>query len=162
MELKIAVIVPTVRPEKYVEFMDAWAPLFYKHKVKTFIVRDGDEPTVNYDSVKDVMGEYADLIYNHNDGVRNLGFAKAYQCGYDIFISFDDDVRPIGDPIQDHLDVLNSKVPISWMNAANEVYLRGFPYGVREEAEVVFSHVKKLKKLESKQKKNIIQILKDV
>jgi reversibly glycosylated polypeptide/UDP-arabinopyranose mutase len=136
----IAIIVPTVRPEKFKEFMHAWQDLFLKHDIRLYVVNDGDKPTVNGRSVKEVMGEYSDLIYNHNDGVRNLGFAQAYKDGADIFITLDDDTLPIGDPIQDHIDALNKNYPISWMNTTNEDFMRGFPYGIRQEAECVLSH----------------------
>lgn len=137
----IAAIIPTIRPEKYEkEFLPAWQPLFDKHNVKVYKVVDGDKPTVNGLSVSDVMGGRFDLIHNFNDGVRNLGFAKAYKDGAGIFISLDDDTLPLGDTIQDHLDALDKRFPISWMNTVDEVYMRGFPYGLREEAECVLSH----------------------
>lgn len=136
----IAVVVPTVREEKLKEFLLAWDGLFKKHNVMLYVVKDGKNPTVNGESVKSVMGKYSKLIYNFNDGVRNLGFAKAYKDGADIIISLDDDVLPCGDTIQDHLDVLNTKQPISWINTVDDIYMRGFPYGIREESEVVFSH----------------------
>ncbi len=137
---KIAVVVPTVREEKLKEFLSAWSDLFLKHNVSLYIVRDGKKPTVNGESLKSVMGKYSKLIYNFNDGVRNLGFAKAYKDGADIIISLDDDVLPCGDTIQDHLDILNTKQPVSWINTVDDIYMRGFPYNVREESEVVFSH----------------------
>ncbi len=136
----IAVIVPTIREEKLKEFLNAWDFLFKKHKVALYIVRDGEKPTVNQFTVEGVMGEYKDLIYNFNDGVRNLGFAQAYKDGADIFISLDDDVLPDGDTIQDHLDVLNTRKEISYMNSVDDIYMRGFPYWARNEAQVVFSH----------------------
>jgi hypothetical protein len=136
----IAVVVPTIREEKLKEFLLAWTPLFKKHNVNLYVVRDGKKPTVNGESVKSVMGKYSNLIYNFNDGVRNLGFAKAYKDGADIFISLDDDVLPEGDPIQDHLDILNTKQPVSWINTVDEIFMRGMPYNVRTEAKVVLSH----------------------
>lgn len=147
----IAIVVPTIREEKFEEFIGSWAFLFTKHKVNLYVVRDGKKPTVqkiNYEtgeiskeySVKDIMGKYSKLIYNFNDGVRNLGFAMAYKDGADIVVSLDDDVLPEGDTIQDHLDILNTRQPISYMNSTEEVYMRGFPYWARQEAEVVFSH----------------------
>lgn len=137
---KIAVVVPTCREEKYQEFLKAWDTLFKKHNVILVTVRDGEHPTVNGFSIEDVMGEYKDLIYNKNDGVRNLGFMYAYKTGADIIISLDDDVVPDGDTIQDHIDALSKRYPVSWMNTAQETYMRGFPYGIREEAECVLSH----------------------
>lgn len=136
----VAVIVPTIRKESWERFIQAWQPLFDKHKVNLYKVEDGENPTCNGESVKDIMGEYSDLIYNFNDGVRNLGFAKAYKDGNEIFISLDDDTIADGDTIQDHLDVLNSRQPISFINSTDDIYMRGFPYWARQEAEVVFSH----------------------
>lgn len=138
--MRIAVIVPTIREDKLKVFLNAWDFLFKKHNVSLYIVRDGKNPTVNGLSVKEVMGKYSNLIYNFNDGVRNLGFAKAYKDGNEIFVSLDDDVLPEGDTIQDHLDILNTRQPISFMNAVDDIYMRGFPYFAREEAPVMFSH----------------------
>jgi reversibly glycosylated polypeptide/UDP-arabinopyranose mutase len=145
--MKIAVVVPTCREEKYKDFMQAWMPLFIKHDVMLCTVMDGDNPlsfnskkTGDFKSVSEVMGKYSDLIINHNDGVRNLGFAVAYEEGADIIISLDDDVEPIGDPIEDHIRALEARYPVSWMNTVDEVYMRGFPYNIREEAECVLSH----------------------
>ena len=136
----IAVVVPTIREEKLKEFLSVWTLLFEKHNVRLYVVRDGKNPTVNGESVKSVMGKYSDLIYNFNDGVRNLGFAKAYKDGADVIVSLDDDVLPEGDTIQAHLDILNTRQPVSYMNSVDDIYMRGFPYWAREEAEVVFSH----------------------
>lgn len=151
----IAVIVPTIREEKLKEFLNAWEFLFLKHNVTVYVVKDGVKPVVEVIdlnkkvygvqvvvryTVKDIMGKYSNLIYNFNDGVRNLGFAQAYKDGADIFISLDDDTLPEGDTIQDHLDILNTRQPISWMNTTQSNYMRGVPYKIRTEAEVVLSH----------------------
>lgn len=157
----ISVVVPTMesREEVYEKFLEAWEPLFSKHEVILVTVYDGDEPKLSYkpfnyytivdrepkeptiefsgDGSKKVLNT---LIFNKNDGVRNYGFyflARYYKP--DIIITLDDDTLPLGDTIQDHLDALNRKVPITWMNTASE-YMRGFPYNKREEAEVVLSH----------------------
>ncbi|MBP7540364.1 MAG: hypothetical protein KA802_10500 [Saprospiraceae bacterium] len=149
--MKIAIIVPTVREEKLKEFLNAWEHLFVKHKVNLYIAHDGKTPyleTIYFGSgllckkqtVEDVMGKYSKLIYNFNDGIRNLGFAQAYKEHNDIFISLDDDVLPQGDTIQDHIDILNTRQPVSYINSVDDIYMRGFPYWARNEAEVVFSH----------------------
>lgn len=136
----IAVVVPTIREDKLKEFLNAWELLFTKHNIKLYIVKDGKNPTVNGKSIREVMGKYSNLIYNFNDGVRNLGFAMAYKDGADVIISLDDDTLPYGDTIQDHLDVLNTRKPVSFMNSVEDIYMRGFPYWAREEAPVMFSH----------------------
>lgn len=140
----IAVVVPTNRPEKLVTFKKSWNDQFEKHGVRLVVVHDGETPYVDFEGkcfdAEGVLGEFADLIYNKNDGVRNLGFAFAYKMGADIIISLDDDTFPYGDTIGDHLKALEGRYPLKWMNTANEIYMRGFPYGVRDEAKCVLSH----------------------
>jgi reversibly glycosylated polypeptide/UDP-arabinopyranose mutase len=131
------------------KFKEAWFGLFIDHQVELIIVEDGKMPTV-YDgwkldkisSAQMVMGQYSECLTNLNAGIRNLGFAYVarYLPEVEYIITLDDDEVPIGDPIQDHIDALNKRVPISWLSTAVDDYTRGFPYGVREEAEVVLSH----------------------
>jgi len=141
----IAIVVPTVRPERLDTFLFMWKELFEKHNVELIVVWDGDKPFAehrnNRFTAEVILGEDSDLIYNKNDGVRNLGFAYVakYLPDIEYIITLDDDVSPIGDTIQDHIDALNMRVPISWMNTASE-YMRGFPYKVRSEAPVAISH----------------------
>ena len=112
-----------------------------KHNIKYIEVQDGENPTANGITIKEIMGKDADLIYNFNDGVRNLGFAfvAKFLPEVDIIITLDDDTEPYGDTIQDHLNILSMRVPVSWQGTAN-FFTRGFPYSLREEAEVVLSH----------------------
>lgn len=144
----IACVVPTVdyRAEIFNKFVEAWRPLFVVHQVRFIKVLDGEEPKL-YDgdkeySIKDIMGKYGDCLSNFNAGIRNLGFAYVakYLPEIEYLITLDDDVVPIGDPILDHINALNRRVPTSWLSTAVDDYTRGFPYGIREEAEVVLSH----------------------
>lgn len=141
---KIACIVPTIREAYFKEFLKKWDNLFRQHEVSVVPVYDGEIPKLGgiESTAEELMGEYADLIYNYNSGVRNLGVAYVYKEMPEIeyFLTLDDDVFPNdNDPIQEHLDALNKKVPVSWLSTASE-YMRGFPYAVREESEVVLSH----------------------
>ena len=134
--MKIAVIVPTIRPELFEsEFMPAWSEVFKKNKVHLYAVHDGDKPTVMYRNM--VLNEAPieletatyPFIYNRSDCVRNLGFLTALQhTNPDIYISLDDDVLPHGDTIQKHVEALQSYVSLDWMNTANEYRMRGLPY----------------------------------
>jgi Reversibly glycosylated polypeptide len=144
----IAVVVPTVayRADIFAKFIEAWRPLFEAHNVHFVKVVDGEEPVLHYNgeeySIMGIMGEYGDCLTNWNAGIRNLGFAfiAKYLSEVEYIITLDDDEVPIGDPIQDHIDALDKRVPVSWISTAVDDYTRGFPYGVREEAEVVLSH----------------------
>lgn len=155
----IAVVVPTIRPERMKKFRECWGPLFNKHMVKLFVVEDGDDPVCNGTKLSQCPQEWRDLVYSRNDGVRNFGFLLSLkELGRHVLqtiVTLDDDVFPYNDndPIQEHMDALLwdkewysgdpskwvRKVPISWFSTASE-YMRGFPYGVREEAEVWVSH----------------------
>lgn len=139
----ISIVIPTIpsRKEIFKHFMDEWEELFFKHQVELVIVTDGENPVVNGKSAEEVMGKYKSCLTNFNGGIRNLGFAYVakYLPDTKYIITLDDDEVPIGDTIQHHLDALNQRVPVSWMSTASE-YMRGFPYEVREEAEVVLSH----------------------
>lgn len=147
----IAVVVPTVRPECWDMFIDGWDKLFKKHEVVLLKVQDGDTPRCifkndvgNYEwTPKEVLEKNSDLIFNKNDGVRNLGFAVITQFlpNVDTIITLDDDTLPIDgdDPIQAHLDALNTRFPLGWMSTASD-YVRGIPYWNRNQSECVVSH----------------------
>ena len=144
MSKKIAVVVPTIRTkESMPAFMESWQPLFNKHNVEFILVNDtGDSPTIEHGTNFGYLPELdTDLISNKCAGVRQLGFLyiAKYLPEVEYIITLDDDEIPIGDPIQDHIDQLNRKVPISWISTASD-YMRGFPYKVREESPVMMSH----------------------
>jgi reversibly glycosylated polypeptide / UDP-arabinopyranose mutase len=140
----IAIVIPTIRPESYKRFEKGWKDLIKKHHAELVTVWDGNKPKLKHGgylySAEDVLGKDANLIYNLNDGVRNLGFAfVARFLDSKMIITLDDDTLPLGDTVQDHIDTLDKKVPITWFTTASH-FMRGFPYAVREEAEVVLSH----------------------
>ena len=145
--MKLFAVIPTIRPAMWGRFIRKWTPLFKKWNVRVVKVSDGNFPTVQLDGEKEktasgVMGPHGLCIYNKCDAVRNLGFALAYLNGAEAILSLDDDVEPIPgeDPINDHLRALSSNFPVSWLNTGEQLYMRGFPYGVRQEAECVLSH----------------------
>jgi len=140
MSKTIAVVTPSHKQELTDSFLKAWQPLFDKHNVEFILVDDsGDEPVINHKG--SIYHDHLNLISNHCAGVRQLGFQWIAECFPNIkyIITLDTDVSPIGDPIQDHIDALNMRIPISWFSTASD-YMRGFPYGVRQEAPVMMSH----------------------
>ncbi len=150
----IAVVVPSHKQELTDQFLKAWQPLFDKHNIEFILVDDsGDVPFIDTNQYpfegtgeksvfENALNQNLDLISNHCAGVRQLGFQYIAQNlpNIEYIITLDTDVTPIGDPIQDHIDQLNRKVPISWISTGVGDYFRGFPYGVREEAQVMMSH----------------------
>lgn len=150
---EIAICIPTWRLELYQKtFIPSWQELFKKHNVHLLTSIDDakvEKITLKYEfegesqtfKIKQIMGKNYDLVYNRNAGHKLLSFAyiAKYLPEVEYIICLDDDVTPIGDPIKDHIDALNTKVPISWMPIGT-IYTRGVPYAVRSEAEVVLSH----------------------
>ncbi|MEX2052791.1 MAG: hypothetical protein WD898_01030, partial [Candidatus Paceibacterota bacterium] len=137
---KIAVVVPSHKQELTDLFLSKWQTLFDKYGVEFILVNDaGDTPHIEHKGK--IIKLESDLVSNKCAGVRQLGFLYIAQSLPEVeyILTFDTDTEPIGDPIQDHINALNMKVPISWLSTAN-VPMRGFPYGVRTEAIVMLSH----------------------
>lgn len=174
MNNKIVCVVPSIRESMMAAFRKAWAPLFEKHGVTLITVWDGDDSTAVWQigskttQIRWDFSDHKDLLFRKTDAIRNMGFIEAAKLDADYILTLDDDVHPPAgsDPIQEHLDVLQRRVPISWMNTAQEeyvswkmvdgepgypdrhratfdqgpIYLRGFPYGIRDESPVKVSH----------------------
>lgn len=147
--MKIAVIVPTIRPESWQQFWKAWEALFTKHNVTVYKVDDSfDTPRCFNISIIEnewysipITDKNPEWLFNKSDTCRNMGFYWAAFDKSDVFISFDDDVLPNNnDPIQEHLDALGMTVPKYWLSTCQDIYPRGVPYDVRKEMEVVLSH----------------------
>ena len=137
---KIAIVLPTIRPETIPTFLKAWQPLFDKHQVEFILVVDGEDQHIEYKGER--IDLKSDLISNFSAGSRQLGFLyiAKHLPEVEYIITLDDDEVPIGDPIQDHLDAFRYKLPISWISTSTNQFMRGFPYGVREEAQIMLSH----------------------
>lgn len=152
---RIAVVVPTIREEMIEEWKNTWQDLLVKHRCILIIVQDGDVQSL---SLRDyasnsqdflvftpnsITGDYTDLILKKTAACRNLGFAYISRFLPDVeyIMTFDDDVMPINDPIQEHIDALNSSGDPSWMNTAiSAPYMRGYPYYSRGNAYPIISH----------------------
>ena len=133
---------PSHKQELTELFYNNWKHLFEKHNVEFILVDDSrDVPLVELSSGEKITIK-TNLISNKCAGVRQLGFLYIAKFLPDIeyILTFDTDTAPIGDPIQDHIDQLNRRVPISWISTSTDMFMRGFPYGVREEAPVMLSH----------------------
>ncbi|MFA5197691.1 MAG: hypothetical protein WC437_04720 [Patescibacteria group bacterium] len=135
----IAVVVPTIRPETIPPFLKAWKELFDKHNVEFVLVVDGKDQHIVHNQKR--VNLKSDLVSKFSAGCKQLGFLYIAERLPEVeyIIVLDDDCFPIGNPIQDHIDQLNRKVPISWLSTASD-YMRGFPYQARQEAPVMLSH----------------------
>jgi len=147
---KVAIVVPTIRKECYEAWLVKWSDLIKKHDATVVTIYDGKNQRAEIRAnggqpdVKNLLSyssAVTDLIPKFSPACRNFGFfiIAKYLRDVDVIITLDDDTEPYGDTIQDHLDALNQRVPISWF-ASVTPYMRGFPYCVRNEAPVKFSH----------------------
>jgi hypothetical protein len=159
---RIFVVVPTIREDRMKAFRDAWMELFIRHAVTLVTIWDGDRPGYTVHDYGESRGDldnggrdaggychdyipstHIDLFCRLTDACRNFGFVVAAHHKADYVLTLDDDVVPTaGDPIEAHLQVMGRPMPISWFSTAHatELYPRGFPYRVRDEAPVMLSH----------------------
>lgn len=143
----IACICPTTRDRNsiYQEFFRTWKDLFEHYAVELITIYDGDDQYLETSDghridAEELLGEDSDLISKKDTACKNLGlYYVLSRTNYDRILILDDDTRPLGDTISAHMNQLDRKVPISWVSTMSE-YPRGFPYGLRDEAEVVISH----------------------
>lgn len=152
--MSVAVVVPTCRPDRLEDFLSAWREQFGDYNCDVLVVRD-DTPDGEVWHITDTarrlvsdhhgtLGSQAYLVPRKTPACRGIGFAYIAKHMPDIrwIITLDDDLVPDGDTIGDHLAALCKKVPVSWVSSTQygDLYMRGFPYAVREEAPVWVSH----------------------
>lgn len=147
MDTKIICVLPTIRPESGILFKEAWKEQFEKYNVELLIVKDGEKPELHLDGkdFKMIPRKIPSKFFTtFNTSIRNIGFCVAKELEATHIFTLDDDCYPEGDTIGDHLRALDMKVPTTWFPISeinsNGDYTRGFPYGKREESEVMLSH----------------------
>lgn len=160
--MSIAVVVPTIRYEnEYQTFLANWKDIFTNYQVVLITIVDGGSHRLimkdfsEYSEEVDTKvwtkasKELGDLIPHFSPACRNLGFAYIAKILPEVeyIITLDDDLIPLGDTIGAHINALQQRMPISWFSSTvanpmtiKPLYMRGFPYGIRNEAEVVLSH----------------------
>lgn len=132
---KIAVVLPTCRPEALEHWHIAWQEQFEKHNATLYIIHDA--PSVSkghlpakhrcWSDIDKSWGEDALIFPRHSDGVRCYGFWLAVKDGADIVLTLDDDVVPNEDTIGRHLDALAPRAVNRWAWSAT-IRTRGLPY----------------------------------
>lgn len=149
---KWAVVVPTVRPESFAGFLDAWRPLLESHGAHLIVVqdRDGHDPSIR--DMFNVGGELhhwgtikAAHVPHRTDMVRSWGIYLAWKHGAEYTLTLDDDVRPYADVFAEYEWVFRTGKPCSrFLNVGElttyEKPLRGFPYRDREPAKVAVQY----------------------
>lgn len=135
-----AVVVPTIRPEKFAAFTDAWTPLFEKHDVRLYPVWDMERKPAG--ALGTDWRSIPDFIPRKTDMIRSWGFYQAWEGGAQYTLSLDDDVSPAGkDPFAEYEEEFARTRPCSPYFDVGAFSMgspmRGFPYADRHAQTVV-------------------------
>ena len=138
--MKSAVVVPTNRAERMIQFIETWAPQFHKPDVRLIVVEDSPQRNLavadwieyyNHQDIKDRLGDKAECIPTLSGGCRDFGFWLAYQDpSIDMVVSLDDDVLPLPhlDFLAMHWIALETPQNLRWLTLFPGFPLRGEPY----------------------------------
>lgn len=152
MNTSVCVVIPTIRN---LDFLESWKEQFRNctiivcedHPQKEITVPTIGKETYHY-SWKEIdteLGKNSWIIPRRVSAIRNFGFLKAYQMGFNIIVTIDDDCYPVENHelITLHSQNLSLKSPRNWVNTnpdARHLYTRGIPYLNRQEQPVMLSH----------------------
>jgi len=146
---KVAIVVPTNRPERMRDFLAAWAqPLRWQ---RIYVVEDGpaksfevpsDVTHVSWAEIDADLGKDSWVIPRRTDAVRNYGFLLAAREHPEFIVTLDDDCLPESmDFIEQHRDALRhpgSGLPVYDTMTSSPLALRprGLPSGPDVEVKV--------------------------
>jgi hypothetical protein len=126
-------VIPTNRPDRLDEFLDAWRPWPWD---KIVVVEDAPDVSrtvesdqVLYCSWRDIDSTLPEpgIISRRDSGIRAYGFWRAWVLGADYIFTLDDDCFPVGeDYLQQHLQNLEG-TPV-WHSSVRHLRVRGLPY----------------------------------
>ena len=155
--MSIAVVVPTIREDCAIRWLNEWADDLQDARV--ILVEDNPEPTfaltgnVEHYSWADFGELGADqwIIPRRTSACRSFGLLKALEGDADIIWTTDDDCYPETARKGQYLDLIGenlaatvaySDVMNGWWNttAAHRIYPRGYPYRIREVERPVMIH----------------------
>jgi reversibly glycosylated polypeptide / UDP-arabinopyranose mutase len=151
----IAVVVPTIREECIQRWLVEWGNQLAFTDTQVIVVEDNPEPIIkglpgsfDHYSWKDIdheLGSESWIIPRRTSAIKAYGFLKAYQGGADIIWTLDDDCYPEQGRI-DYLDniedLLYREYPQEywWSTLFEDLYPRGYPYGIRNQERPVMVH----------------------
>ena len=149
--MRAAIVIPTIREENIIQFLDVWKNEFAGHLV--IVVEDNPEPSFNISgpnirhySWKDIdkeLGEDAWIIPRRTDCIRSYGYLKAYHENVEIVVTLDDDCYPHSEGfLRNHFEKLTSPAVFpAWVSTGGGIKPRGMPYfNTHREVECVLNH----------------------
>lgn len=130
------VVVPTIREECILEFLNVWQDLDWMvlvvedNPTRTFQtghVPAGSVISYSWKEIDEELGKRSWVISRHDTAIKSFGFWKAHQLGADYIFALDDDCLPTGaDHIAEHLQKLQSTS--RWTESVPGQRTRGIPY----------------------------------
>lgn len=126
-------VVPTNRPDRIGEFLDAWRPWPWD---RILIVED--QPEVSAAAADDRIRRYSwheidaslpqpGIISRRDSAIRAYGFWQAWRMGADVIFTLDDDCYPVdGDHVRQHVE--NLEATPAWHSSVPRLRVRGLPY----------------------------------
>lgn len=120
MSDKIAVVVPSNRPEEMVKFKEAWQDKLNEAEAKLYLIEDQPD---TWDTIKSDLGRDSWIIPCKTDCIRSYGYLQALRDGNDYIVTLDDDVRPHenNNPILEHVRMLKRVVePDNWIRTLRQ------------------------------------------
>ena len=157
MSKSLAVVIATCREDSMNRWLDAWQPNLAD--VPVYVIEDNPAPKMSlriagykhvtrwsWHGIDAELGKKAWIIPRRTSAIKSFGFLKAYRDGHDYIWTLDDDCLPedfrtsYTDDIAFYLGL--SQARDSWYNTIEEhgLYPRGYPYGIRQEADPVMIH----------------------
>jgi hypothetical protein len=135
---RAVIVVPTIREQCIVDFLEAWRDEFRGAKV--IVVEDNAErsfdirgPNIDHYCHADIerdLGAAAWIIPRKTDCVRSYGYLKASKLEPDLIVTLDDDCLPL-EPgfLATHWRRLNESVKSpAWVSTLDGITPRGVPY----------------------------------
>ena len=162
MSKSLAVVIATCREDSMNRWLDAWQP--YLTDVPVYVIEDNPAPKMSlriagykhvtrwsWHGIDAALGSKSWIIPRRTSAIKSYGFLCAANDGNDYIWTLDDDCfpeenSPLGRPYP-YTDVIRqflgmSQARDSWYNTIEEhgLYPRGYPYGIRQEADPVMIH----------------------
>ena len=143
-ELKVTIVVPTIRENCIHDFLKAWEPEFTLRNVHVIVVEDNPTPTfdiqspirithLSWEDIDADLGAESWIIPRRTDCVRSYGYYKSWCEHPDMIITLDDDCYPIEEGgigfIEKHwMRLCEGGRDEAWTPSGDGVVTRGVPY----------------------------------